>query len=215
MDKNREFNINLRPKGRLAAFEKYAPGICIALALILAALVTGWICSRAEMISRAELQEHLADEVLRFHVLANSDTIEDQLLKLDVRDAILAALPATVTQAETPQQAARALQNALPALQATANKTLLAAHSGQTAAVRLEQFDFAAKDYGTFALPAGSYTALRVELGKAQGHNWFCVLYPALCVSGATAEYPTEAENALVFGKYEVRFALLDALQGR
>ena len=56
---------------------------------------------------------------------------------------------------------------------------------------------------------------LCVELGKAQGHNWFCVLYPALCVSGATAEYPTEAENALVFGKYEVRFALLDALQGR
>ena len=71
MYKNREFNINLRSKGRLAAFEKYTPGICIALALILAALVTGWVCSRAEMISRAELQEHLADEVLRFHVLAN------------------------------------------------------------------------------------------------------------------------------------------------
>ena len=57
MYKNRKFNINLRPKGRLAAFEKYAPGICIALAIILAALVTGWVCSRAEMISRAELQD--------------------------------------------------------------------------------------------------------------------------------------------------------------
>ncbi len=167
------------------------------------------------MARRQTVAAQVREDTIRLHVLANSDTIEDQLLKLDVRDAILAALPATVTQAETPQQAARALQNALPALQAAANKTLLAAHSGQTAAVRLEQFDFAAKDYGTFALPAGSYTALRVELGKAQGHNWFCVLYPALCVSGATAEYPTEAENALVFGKYEVRFALLDALQGR
>ena len=167
------------------------------------------------MARRQTVAAQVREDTIRLHVLANSDTIEDQLLKLDVRDAILAALPATVTQAETPQQAARALQNALPALQAAANKTLLAAHSGQPAAVRLEQFDFAAKDYGTFALPAGSYTALRVELGKAQGHNWFCVLYPALCVSGATAEYPTEAENALVFGKYEVRFALLDALQGR
>lgn len=167
------------------------------------------------MARRQTVAAQVREDTIRLHVLANSDTIEDQLLKLDVRDAILAALPAAVTQAETPQQAARALQNALPALQAAANKTLLAAHSGQTAAVRLEQFDFAAKDYGTFALPAGSYTALRVELGKAQGHNWFCVLYPALCVSGATAEYPTEAENALVFGKYEVRFALLDALQGR
>ena len=167
------------------------------------------------MARRQTVAAQVREDTIRLHVLANSDTIEDQLLKLDVRDAILAALPAAVTQAETPQQAARALQNALPALQAAANKTLLAAHSGQTAAVRLEQFDFAAKDYGTFALPAGSYMALRVELGKAQGHNWFCVLYPALCVSGATAEYPTEAENALVFGKYEVRFALLDALQGR
>lgn len=167
------------------------------------------------MARRQTVAAQVREDTIRLHVLANSDTIEDQLLKLDVRDAILAALPDAVTQAGTPQQAARALQNALPALQAAANKTLLAAHSGQTAAVRLEQFDFAAKDYGTFALPAGSYTALRVELGKAQGHNWFCVLYPALCVSGATAEYPTEAENALVFGKYEVRFALLDALQGR
>ena len=167
------------------------------------------------MARRQTVAAQVREDTIRLHVLANSDTIEDQLLKLEVRDAILAALPSAVTQAETPQQAARALQNALPALQAAANKTLLAAHSGQTAAVRLEQFDFAAKDYGTFALPAGSYTALRVELGKAQGHNWFCVLYPALCVSGATAEYPTEAENALVFGKYEVRFVLLDALQGR
>lgn len=166
------------------------------------------------MARRQTVAAQVREDTIRLHVLANSDTIEDQLLKLDVRDAILAALPSAVTRAETPQQAARALQNALPALQAAANKTLLAAHSGQTAAVRLEQFDFAAKDYGTFALPAGSYTALRVELGKAQGHNWFCVLYPALCVSGATAEYPTEAENALVFGKYEVRFALLDALRG-
>lgn len=167
------------------------------------------------MARRQTVAAQVREDTIRLHVLANSDTIEDQLLKLEVRDAILATLPSAVTRAETPQQAARALQSALPALQAAANKTLLAAHSGQTAAVRLEQFDFAAKDYGTFALPAGSYTALRVELGKAQGHNWFCVLYPALCVSGATAEYPTAAENALVFGKYEVRFALLDALRGR
>lgn len=153
-------------------------------------------------------------DTIRLHVLANSDTIEDQLLKLKVRDAILEALPATVTQAVTPQEATRALQNALPALQAAANRALLAAHSGQTAAVWLETFAFDARDYGSFALPGGDYTALRVELGKAQGHNWFCVLYPALCVSGATAEYPTQAENALVFGPYEVRFALLDALRG-
>ena len=60
------------------------------------------------------------------------------------------------------------------------------------------------------ALPAGTYTALRIELGSAQGHNWFCVLYPALCVGSSEARYADTEENALVFGGYQVRFALLD-----
>ena len=63
-----------------------------------------------------------------------------------------------------------------------------------------------------FALPGGEYTALRIELGGAQGRNWFCVLYPALCLSGAQSDYPTKAENALVFGRYEVRWAVKDAV---
>lgn len=167
------------------------------------------------MARRQAVSARVRSDTIRLHVLANSDTVEDQLLKLSVRDAILEALPATVTDATTPQQAADALRRAVPSLQYAANQTLLHAHSGQQAVVRLETFAFDAKDYGSFALPAGRYTALRVELGEAQGHNWFCVLYPALCVSGATAEYPTAAENALVFGRYEVRFALLDALRGR
>lgn len=178
-------------------------GLGFLLTIVLT-LAMGW---------RASVADRVRADTIRLHVLANSDTVEDQLLKLKVRDAILEALPASVTEAETPAAAQQALQQSMPALQAAANRTLLAAHSGQTAAVRLEDFDFDARDYGTFALPGGTYTALRVELGAAQGHNWFCVLYPALCVSGATAEYPTRSENALVFGSYEVRFALLDALR--
>ena len=143
-------------------------GLGFLLTVVLT-LAMGW---------RQRVAAQVRADTIRLHVLANSDTIEDQLLKLEVRDAILAALPATAT-------------------------------------VRLENFAFDARDYGSFALPGGTYTALRVEVGAALGHNWFCVLYPALCVSGATAEYPTRAENALVFGQYEVRFALLDALKGR
>lgn len=166
------------------------------------------------MAHRQTVAAQVRADTIRLHILANSDTIEDQLVKLSVRDAILEALPTSVTQAQTPEQAVRALQNALPALGYAANRALLAAHTGQTAVLRLENFDFQAHTYDGFALPGGTYTALRVELGAAQGHNWFCVVYPALCVSGATAEYPTQAENALVFGQYEVRFALLDALRG-
>ena len=122
-------------------------------------------------------------DTVRLHILANSDTWDDQLLKLQVRDAVLAALPSAVTQA------VRALQTALPALQAAADSALHRAHSPQTAALRLESHDFSARDYGSFALPGGEYTALRIELGTAQGRNWFCVLYPSLCISGSTAAY--------------------------
>ena len=151
-------------------------------------------------------------DTVRLHILANSDTWDDQLLKLQVRDAVLAALPPAVTQAQSPQQAVRALQTALPALQAAADSALHRAHSPQTAALRLESHDFSARDYGSFALPGGEYTALRIELGTAQGRNWFCVLYPSLCISGSTAAYPTEGENAMVFGRFEVRFAIADFL---
>ena len=128
-------------------------------------------------------------DTVRLHILANSDTWDDQLLKLQVRDAVLAALPPAVTQAQSPQQAVRALQTALPALQAAADSALHRAHSPQTAALRLESHDFSARDYGSFSLPGGEYTALRIELGTAQGRNWFCVLYPSLCISGSTAAY--------------------------
>ena len=180
----------------------------VGLGLLLSVVLTVAAAQRGKVAAQVRA------DTIRLHVLANSDTIEDQLLKLDVRDAILDALPAAVTAAATPQQAAQALRTALPQLQRAADLALHQAHSAQRAAVRLETADFAARAYGSFALPGGAYTALRVELGDAQGHNWFCVLYPALCVAGATAEYPTPQENALVFGRYEVRFALWDALQG-
>ena len=147
-------------------------------------------------------------DTVRLHILANSDTWDDQLLKLQVRDAVLAALPPAVTQAQSPQQAVRALQTALPALQAAADSALDRAHSPQTAALRLERHNFSARDYGSFSLPGGEYTALRIELGTAQGRNWFCVLYPSLCISGSTAAYPSADENALVFGRFEVRLAV-------
>ena len=177
-----------------------ACGLLLTIVLTAAAVRYQTVCAR------------VCGDTLRLHILANSDTVEDQLLKLQVRDAVLAAIPEAVTRADNPQQAAAALQTALPALQSAADNALHRAHSAQPARLRLERFAFAARDYGGFALPGGEYTALRIELGGAQGRNWFCVLYPALCLSGAQSDYPTKAENALVFGRYEVRWAVKDAV---
>lgn len=147
---------------------------------------------------------------LRLHILANSDTPADQLRKLQARSAVLKELEPLLSGAANKAEAEARVRAALPRLQRAAQRA-----AGQPAAVRLEQADFDAKAYDGFALPAGEYTALRVELGKAAGHNWFCVLYPALCIGSAQAEYPTGDENALVFGRYRVRCALWDLLTGR
>ena len=149
-------------------------------------------------------------DTLRLHILANSDAVEDQLLKLRVRDAILEQVAAATQQAENKQQAVQALRAAMPDLQQTARQTLQRAGSNQQVQCRLEKIPFDARRYSGFWLPAGTYTALRIELGRAQGHNWFCVLYPALCVGSSEAKYADAEENALVFGGYQVRFALLD-----
>lgn len=146
-------------------------------------------------------------DTLRLHILANSDTWEDQRLKLQVRDAVVDTVADLTAGAKTKQQAVDAVQKALPQLEALARDVV---QGRQAVSVRLEQMDFDARDYGDFRLPAGEYTALRIELGSANGHNWFCVLYPALCVGSSEARYTRAEENALVFGEYEVRFALLD-----
>ena len=149
-------------------------------------------------------------DTVRLHILANSDTWDDQLLKLQVRDAVLEQVTAATQYAETKQQAVQTLRTAMPDLQRTAQRTLRHAGSSQQVQCRLEEIPFAARRYSGFWLPAGTYTALRIELGSAQGHNWFCVLYPALCVGSSEARYADTEENALVFGGYQVRFALLD-----
>lgn len=178
--------------------------IGVALGLVLTVVLTAMLWHR-QQVSAA-----VCADTLRLHILANSDTIEDQLLKLKVRDAVLAEMPDILSGATDKGDAVAAIRTALRRLQKTAEDTLRREGSAQTVAVRLEQAEFAARDYGSFRLPGGTYTALRIELGKAEGHNWFCVLYPELCIGSSGAQYEDDAENALVFGGYEIRFALLD-----
>ena len=176
-------------------------------------LAAAFVLTVLAALGHAFAAQQVCRDTVRLHILANSDTLPDQLLKLQVRDAVLDALPAALATAPDAQAAADILQANLPRLQSAAQAALRKAHSGQTVQLRLEHCHFDARDYGTFALPAGQYTALRVELGRADGHNWFCVVYPALCLAGATPHYATGAQNALVFGRYQVRLAAWDALQ--
>lgn len=183
-----------------AAFEI---GCCLALVLC--------VLLSAALAHYNAVCDEICAGTLRLHILANSDTLEDQLLKLSVRDAVLTRAAAVTQNASNKEEAVRAIRDELPSLEAAARQALRKAHSGQRVRCVVEESWFAPRDYGSFRLPGGEYTALRVELGSAAGHNWFCVLYPALCTGASGAQYETEEQNALVFGQYEVRFALLDS----
>ncbi len=154
-------------------------------------------------------------DTLRLHVVANSDSEQDQALKLQVRDRMLGEVETLFANADDQTEALQTAQQNLPRLQAAAQRAVKACGSKETVRVKLVRMHFPVTHYSTFSLPAGEYDALRVELGQAKGHNWFCVLYPGLCLPSAEkTSYPTGEENKLVAGQYEFRFAVLDWLNG-
>lgn len=130
-------------------------------------------------------QDALEKKMIRLHVLANSDEQYDQELKLQVRDKVLAEATALLEESADMQDARTRLENALPQLEQTARQEIAAQGYDYTVSARLENTEFPLKEYDGFALPAGEYLALRVLIGKAEGQNWWCVVYPPLCTAAA------------------------------
>lgn len=167
-------------------------------------------------------RQRLNEELIRLHVVANSDRVEDQELKLLVRDAIITSLRQALADVRDTEQAKEYLQENLPRLQELANKTLDAAGSAQQAVVTLCREGFPTRQYNTFSLPAGIYEALRVTIGDGAGKNWWCVVFPSLCVpqtsqgfsdTAAGAGFPDALSGALTGEEpYQIRFYLLDKL---
>ena len=168
-------------------------------------------------------QRALADKLVRFHVVADSDAPGDQKRKLAVRDALLEALEPLSKAAETKDQMLEALQRSLPALKKTAEQTLRRFGCDDSVEISLGEEPFPTRYYDTFALPAGRYTALRVRLGSAEGHNWWCVCFPNLCGAACTDALDavaagagfSDAELRLITGRepYVIRFKVLEWLE--
>lgn len=166
-------------------------------------------------------QQALAGKLIRLHVLANSDDAHDQWLKLRVRDAVVKKADEVLAGAQQPEQA---LKNALPQLEKVAEQTLRALGSEQTVRVQLGKEVFPTRSYDTFMLPAGIYKSLRVSIGQAQGHNWWCVIFPSICLTASMQELEqaaqtaglTQSELRLITadsGGYVLKFRLLELLQ--
>ena len=137
-------------------------------------------------------QDELADKVVRLHVLANSDSEEDQALKLRVRDAVLEQATAILEQSADLREAESRLRGQLLELERIAAKEIAAEGYDYPVTVNLENTDFPTKEYDGFTLPAGEYLALRVIIGEGKGQNWWCVVFPPLCTA-ASADVPASA----------------------
>ena len=163
-------------------------------------------------------EEEIYSDVIRLHIIAASDTEEDQALKLSVRDAVLGVYGSALTSYPDRDSAAAAARELLPGIRSLAEQTLREAGCDKPVSVTLTEEEYPTRDYETFSLPAGRYLSLRVLIGEAEGHNWWCVLYPPLCLDTATeGELLSDAEWGLLTenggGHCQVRFKLLEWLK--
>lgn len=183
-------------------------GFYLWLSLVIGLVFT---CTWAQQQSRfAAVCDAVRADTLRLHIVASGNTVAEQSLKLRVRDAILEETQRLCSSAPDQETAREILSRSLPQLTRTAQQVL--AREGHPMAVRaeMEQSYFTTAHYAQKTLPAGEYDAVRITLGSGSGHNWWCCLYPSLCLS-ASAGYETPAENAVVTdGGYEIRFALVE-----
>lgn len=129
--------------------------------------------------------QDISDRVLRLHVVAASDSERDQTLKLQVRDAVLQETEGLLDGVLSTALAKERLQEALPRVQTAAERCLRANRCDDSVRVELCEMFFTARTYETVTLPAGDYEALRVTIGEGQGKNWWCVVFPPMCLSGA------------------------------
>ena len=148
------------------------------LLLIVLFLFYTFICAFSYASS---VSSDIADNVFRLHIIANSDTDEDQNLKLIVRDNILNYMKEIASSVSSKEEAVEIITSHLDDFYNIAIDTIRSAGYDYDVSLSVGQFDFPTKEYGDISLPAGIYDALRIEIGEAQGHNWWCVMFPTLC----------------------------------
>lgn len=159
--------------------------------------------------------EGIRESVLRLHILANSDSDTDQALKLAVRDRILQLDAELFGNASNLSEAEDAARQALSEIEETAAAEIARQGYDYPVHAEVQNMYFNTREYDTFTLPAGYYDAVRVTIGEGKGRNWWCVLYPPLCLPAAESKTelsdvltPDQAE--LVNGKYEFKFAAVE-----
>lgn len=165
-------------------------------------------------------RQRLSQDLIRLHVVANSDSRQDQYLKLRVRDVVTESLRSGMQDVTDVEAAKAYIQEKLPQIRQLVCDTLKSLGCADSVSVQLCREGFDVRHYDTFSLPAGVYESLRIVLGDGGGQNWWCVVFPALCLPAASdgmenvaagAGFPDSLNESLT-GEAELRFGLLDAM---
>ena len=169
------------------------------------------------------------DTVVRLHVIANSDSEEDQALKLRVRDAVLEVTTPLLSACATQQEARTSLETAIGEIQAAAEAVVAAEGRSDSVALFLDNEEYPERDYDGFCFPSGTYLSMRVCIGAAEGQNWWCCLFPPLCMGSSAASTEAAEDAFIAVGMtpsqykiitasdrpvYRIRFKLLEVLDG-
>ena len=189
----------------------------VGVALVLMFACVGVLAEQASL-----EQQDIANNVLRFHVLANSDSSEDQALKLEVRDAVIGYVQG-LGGTDLEGTKSKILAN-LSNIEDVARKVVTDNGFDYDVVAKLGSCEFPTKQYGDISLPSGIYDALNIEIGAAKGHNWWCVVYPNICFVETGAVLTDEAkaqlrgvigedEYALISGKRPIRFRIIELMQ--
>ncbi len=167
-------------------------------------------------------RQQLNENLIRFHVVANSDSEADQSIKLQVRDAVLKSIQKDLKAIRDIDLAKQYLTENLPKIQSIANTTLSNLGLEQQAVVSFCKEAFDVRHYDTFSLPAGVYDSLRIVIGEGKGRNWWCVAFPVLCLPATTEEFEAVAVDSGLTesladtisdrNHHQIRFFLLEQL---
>lgn len=183
-----------------------------------AVMISVCLLSITQMARFTDTCRLISSEVLRLHVIANSDTDEDQSLKLKVRDAVLAKGSEIFDGSVSVQNAQEKLSSKLGILTEEANRVIRDNGFDYSAEVKIGEEYFPVREYESFTLPSGRYMSLTVTLGQGEGHNWWCVMFPPLCLPAAENK---ESVYDAVFNsdetqiienkqKYKIKFKILE-----
>ena len=186
--------------------------------ILLAAMVAGILPVHGE--------SEIYDTVVRLHVIANSDSEEDQALKLKVRDRIIEVVTPAVEGCGSQSEAIAAIGSVMGEIESAARDVIATEGYDYSINVVIGEENYPTKTYETCAFPAGEYVSLRVVIGDGEGQNWWCCLFPPLCLSAATADSDGDNEDAFISvgltseqyklvtetdaPKYKIRFKILE-----